>query len=122
LLLRSRCPAHAACSGRFQENRRHARLRKKASKLDVADLLEIAALKGMPAPAAAGQPAGGDGVALHPPAESDDAVASPASAPEPVVALPACAADADLRADADHAADEDEAAEDPVLTDAEPDQ
>ena len=36
-----------AITGMFQENRRHKRLCQRASRLDVADLLEIAAMKGL---------------------------------------------------------------------------
>lgn len=96
-----------------QENRRHARLRKKASKLDVADLLEIAALKGLQPPGPAAAP-GVAAVALHA-AGAEGAVAVPAPAPEGEVAaveagmLPHAAEEAAAEA-AEEAADEEAAA------------
>lgn len=62
-----------------QENKRHARLVKKASKLAVTDLLEIAAMRGLKAEPAASSGAEADGAA----AAAGAAEASPAAASSP---------------------------------------
>lgn len=77
-----------------EENRRHMRLRKKAAKLDIQDLLEIAALKGVPGVGAAG--ALPDGPAAAVPA--GDAAADAAVPAAALHAVAAAAADAALGA------------------------
>jgi hypothetical protein len=62
----------------FQESRRHARVVRKASRLDVAELIEIAAMKGMAvAAAAAAEAAAGEAV---PPADHAGEAVPPADA------------------------------------------
>ena len=63
-----------------QETRRHRRLVKKAAKLDVRDLLDICAMKGMQQ---AGEPAGAHASASSSSTPGGEAVPPPASAAEP---------------------------------------
>lgn len=80
----------------LQENRRHKRLMKKASKLQIADLLEIAAMRGLRADApedevpaeeveagtaGKGQAGGSSGSASKPTAEKTTAVPTPTTTP-----------------------------------------